>query len=709
MKNNKDLYSKANDEITADEKLKRITKNNILEKEKKKSGKFILKLANVSIIILLVFSLVWLNRENDSPVNEIDRIINPGSKIGSLPTVNNKEDLLAMLKKSSSSNKEYWSSDLGKVSDMAGAPGEAKSIAPQSQEMEMNNSMQDYSETNVQVEGVKEADIVKTDGEYIYYLSVNKLVIVDAKEPSNMNILTEIEYIQDEKNSLSIQEMFLNKDKLIVVGTKYEYGSMVPYNDLAREGEEGFIVDRIAPISSKTYTVAIVYDITNRQDIKEIRTVELEGSYLSSRMIGEDVYMMSNKYIYLPYNYKEEELKDEDILPIYRDTLEAEEKKALDYSHICYFPGNITENSYLLIAGFNVEENKPANIQSYLGAGSTIYSSTENLYVTKAKYTDTIIDQARAIIGMGSYEVSTEIYKFSLKNANVKYLANGSVPGTVLNQFSMDEYNGDFRIATTERGYRSDDNTNGLYILDKNLNQVGKVNNLAKGESIYSVRFMGDKGYIVTFRQVDPLFVIDLSNRTAPRVLGELKIPGYSEYLHPYDETHIIGFGRDTEVVNYGYGEQVLNQGMKMALFDVSDYSNPKELFSTVIGDRGTYSELLSNHKALLFSKEKDIIAFPIHVFENSGIYSSKYTFKGALVYGLDLEKGFNLRGQITHSSGVEQSYNSLRDVERIIYIGDTLFTLSKELIKATDLNTMNEIGTKEIPVKNDWYNKILY
>ena len=173
---------------------------------------------------------------------------------------------------------------------------------------------------------------------------------------------------------------------------------------------------------------------------------------------------------------------------------------------------------------------------------------------------------------------------------------------------------------------------------------------------------MGEKGYMVTFRMVDPLFAVDLSDPANPKILGELKIPGFSDYLHPYDENHIIGFGRDADMDGF-------ETGMKMALFDVTDPTNPKELYATKIGDRGTFSEILHNHRALLFSKEKDIIAFPV-------------AFQGAIIYGLDLERGFSLKGKITH----------IDEVDRIIYIGDVLYTTSKGMIKASDMNSLREI-----------------
>jgi uncharacterized secreted protein with C-terminal beta-propeller domain len=229
---------------------------------------------------------------------------------------------------------------------------------------------------------------------------------------------------------------------------------------------------------------------------------------------------------------------------------------------------------------------------------------------------------------------------------------------------------------------------------------------------------MGDRAYMVTFKKVDPLFVIDLKDPKNPTILGALKIPGYSDYLHPYDENHIIGFGKDTiELSNENSrskdGTTAYYQGMKIALFDVSDVNNPKEKFKEIIGDRGTDSELLNNHKALLFSKEKELMAFPVTVMEikdggnvkagNIPAYGS-FSFQGAYVYNIDIEEGFKLKARISHISEEEYKksgdrwYRSNNNVERIIYIGDDLYTISKGMIKANSLTDMKEKGSLLIP-----------
>lgn len=308
-----------------------------------------------------------------------------------------------------------------------------------------------------------------------------------------------------------------------------------------------------------------------------------------------------------------------------------------------------------------------------------------------------------------------------MNNGKLDYTGKGSVPGSILNQFSMDEDNGYFRIATTKGNLWDEGENiskNNMYVLDSDLNICGSLEDVAPGERIYSVRFMGDRAYMVTFKKVDPLFVIDLKDPKAPTILGALKIPGYSDYLHPYDENHIIGFGKDTiELSNEGTwkgeGTTAYYQGMKIALFDVSDVNNPKEKFKEIIGDRGTDSELLNNHKALLFSREKELMAFPVTVMQiesggnvkgnNTPAYGS-FSFQGAYVYNVDLEEGFKLRARISHIDEEEYKkagdrwYRSNMNVERIIYIGEDLYTISKGMIKANSMADMKEKGSILIP-----------
>jgi len=265
----------------------------------------------------------------------------------------------------------------------------------------------------------------------------------------------------------------------------------------------------------------------------------------------------------------------------------------------------------------------------------------------------------------------------------------GVVPGTILNRFSMSDYDEHFRIATS-----IGTSSNNVYILDSEMKTVGKLEGLAPGEQLHSARFMGNKGYLVTFQKIDPLFVIDLSEPSAPVVLGELKIPGYSDYLHPYDETHLIGIGKNT-VTGNDTGTFSWFQGIKVAIFDVSDVNHPIELHQVVIGERGSDSLALTDPKSFLFSKEKNLFVLPISLAEfatepTSPSTYGKITFQGSYVYNLNLETGFQYKGRVTHNDPVSSLQS--RHILRNLYIENALYTLSSSRLKVNDLNTMEQL-----------------
>lgn len=665
---NKKVFKDAVDEIHVDGK----TKKELLEKFEGKKRHILKYVTALATMVVVIVGVSLLGQKN---------VKEPEITVEKLPSVENFDNLYAMLKKSASKN-NYSGITNGFLSK--GIDSMDTAVAESSAEIggvNLDNST-DYSKTNTQVEGVDESDIVKTDGKYIYYVSNTKIVIVNAIDANNLKIEAEIEYEKQKNNTYNPIEIYLSGSKLIVVGDKY-------YK------EEN---NKYSYYYGTTYTTAKIYNVSNKKDLSLEREVELEGNYLSSRMIDNNIYLVANKNLnlYRLYNTEIKDLKEEDYQVKYRDTAVNSTLCPVGYDNMFYIP-DTEYTSYINIAGFNVDNKKEANIKSYLGAGNDVYCSENNLYVTNNMY------EYKNYGFYQSEKTETAVNKFKLNGSNVEFVAQGTVPGTPINQFAMDESKGYFRIATTSNiAWSSQTSKNNMYVLDAEMNIVGRLENLAKGERIYSVRFMGNRAYMVTFVQTDPLFVIDLSKPEEPIVLGELKIPGYSTYLHPYDETHLIGFGEDTITTNYGYGEVVTTNGMKMALFDVADPTNPKEMFTEKIGEKGTYSELLNNHKALCFSKEKNIIAFPISIREDN----YKSTFQGAIVYGLSLEGGFKLKGKISHMS-VETGYfqyDYSKQVERIIYIKDSLFTLSKGLIKAVDMNTLEEQSKVEIEVPEERY-----
>jgi inhibitor of cysteine peptidase len=582
----------------------------------------------------------------------------------------------------------------------------------------------DYSKTNLQVQGVDEADVVKTDGKYIYQVNRERIVIAEALPADQMRIVSTLQFGTHEKEGhFSPREIYVDDKHLIVIGSQSRY-SIYPAG-----GTPGIMAPQVkimpARIGMDT-TKAIVYDISDRSHLKQLREIELEGGYVSSRKIGSSLYMVTNRYLnFYTIMNNQATSENEAPTPSYRDSTVHKELQPIDFKDIRYFPESIDPN-YIVVAGVNLDlPDQPAQVEAYLGSGQNIYASDKHLYVSVTRHEHVLAADSATTDAIlprpGVLQQKTTVHKFRLDNGATSYIGQGDVSGRVLNQFSMDEHNGFFRIATTTDEWRSDGNQskNNVYVLDEGLKTIGKLENLAPGEIIYSVRFMGDRGYIVTFKTVDPLFVIDLKNPRQPNVLGALKIPGYSDYLHPYDENHIIGFGKDTIEMSSpgGGGTMAFYQGMKMAMFDVSDVANPKELFKEMIGDRGTDSELLRNHKALLFSKENNLLAFPVQLFEiqspaNSSGGNTKaripdhgqFTFQGAYVYNLDLTNGFQLKGRITHLSDEDMrkagmyGYDYMYQVDRILYIGDNLYTLSQGKIKANDMATLKEKGSLLIP-----------
>jgi inhibitor of cysteine peptidase len=313
----------------------------------------------------------------------------------------------------------------------------------------------------------------------------------------------------------------------------------------------------------------------------------------------------------------------------------------------------------------------PVYLTTLLGGASSMYVSHENMYVTFQE---------------GYWGGNTTIYRIHLQTSNMTVEASGKIPGQERNQYSMDEYGDYFRIQT--QTWSDGVSQTNVYVLDTNLSIVGRLEGIAVGENFHSARFLGNRCYLVTFKKIDPLFVIDLTVPSDPRVLGQLKIPGYSDYLHPYDENHIIGVGKET--VEGEGGNFAWYQGIKIALFDVSDVEHPQEIDKYIIGDRGSDSPILSDHKAFLFDRAKALLVIPVLVAEideakyPSGVPPWTYgdfVFQGAYVFNISLS-GFELKGTITHlhAMGLGKSGYYLEPsyyVERSLYIDNVLYTIS--------------------------------
>jgi uncharacterized secreted protein with C-terminal beta-propeller domain len=342
-----------------------------------------------------------------------------------------------------------------------------------------------------------------------------------------------------------------------------------------------------------------------------------------------------------------------------------------------------------------------------MSGASTMYVSPENIYVAYPNW-------------VNGTDL-TSVYRVKIDGLKLILEAQGNVPGYVMDQYSMDEYNGNLRVATnlylyslTSTGTYESSQTNNIYVLDKNLATIGRLEGLGQGENLHAVRFMGEKGYIVTFIKTDPLYVIDLSQPQNPKVLGELKIPGYSDYLHPYDATHLIGIGKEAVAAEQGNFAWYL--GLKVALFDVSNVNNPIQLANYVIGDRGTDSVALNDPKAFLFDQGKNLLVIPVNLAIINQTLVQQYpsnfpaygemVFQGAYVFSVSTSGGINLKGTITHidsallnSQGQLKSptdyYNTYNQwITRSLYIGNTLYTVSNSNIQLNSLTDLSKIAT---------------
>jgi uncharacterized secreted protein with C-terminal beta-propeller domain len=580
------------------------------------------------------------------------------SSLSPLKKFSSYEELKTFITASSRVRPYYYQEPSGGSILSANFAGETKSILMRQYGLESNAMVvyvPSYSKTNIQVEGVDEADVIKTDGEYIYLISGKNVTIVKAYPAEEAEILFQIEL------DGTLRGAFINGDKLVIFEETHTNG---------------------------TLTRIKVYDVSDRENPHLKRDYSTDGNYFNSRMIGD--------YVYAVINHGARLIEGEVSLPKIHSNRGVEE---IDVSGIYYSDVPDYAYTFTTIVALNTQndEEEPTHESILLGAARGMYVSLNNIYVTFPEVERTLI------------------YRIHIEGNKIEFAANGEVPGYVLNQFSMDEHLNYFRIATTTghvaRSSEQATSRNHVYILDMNLRVVGMLEDLASGEKIYSARFMGDRCYLVTFRKIDPLFVIDLKNPDEPRVLGELKITGYSDYLHPYDENHIIGVGKETVAAEQG--DFSWYQGVKISLFDVSDVENPKEIDKYEIGDRGTDSPVLTDHKAFLFDRSKNLLVLPVLVAEiseekhSNGFPPSRrgdYIWQGAYVFDVSLSEGLVLKGGVTHVNDdadlMKSGYYSPSSysVKRSLYIDNVLYTISDKKIKMNSLETLDEINEVELP-----------
>jgi inhibitor of cysteine peptidase len=601
----------------------------------------------------------------------------------------------------------------------------------------------DHSTTNVQVAGVDEPDFVKNDGKYIYVISGQTLAIVDAYPAASASVVSKTEVSENPK------DLFIDGDRLVLFTTGTED------TDTSSTGGSTAAVamEKVMPYyyrSTLPVTHAIFYDISDRAHPKMLRDYTIDGDYIDARLIGSNMYLVTREQVYTSY-------QDQITVPAIREGM-----KTVIAPDVYYFDNPERQYAFTTISSFDTGSAKEKVARTYLvGSGNLLFVSENAMYITYQQYHNVYrtmqaepviaLDEVRAGSGTSASgtslpvlwedfnrmneaekqvyieklktaeqeslrkkeidQTTTAIHKIAIGNGAINYVARGNLPGVLESQFSMDEYKNNLRVATTSSVYttRGSYEYNNVFVLDSAMKTVGSLTHIAEQEKIYSTRFIGDRLYMVTFKRIDPFFVIDLSTPTAPKILGKLKIPGYSDYLHPYDATHIIGVGKETGTNDWG---GVSTKGLKIALFDVSDVDHPTQIDKVEIGDSGTDSAALSDHKAFLFDKEKNLLVIPARVVKNQASVPDKSgvtrpnIWYGAYVFGVTPETGFTLRGTVEHGTGSDRYYwygSSANEVKRSLYIGDVLYTLSSKKILANSLSNINTtITTINLPGGSD-------
>ena len=592
-----------------------------------------------------------------------------------------------------------------------GAPGAApaparemsvpKTSAPRTKPTETSSSSSSgprkadsASGTNNQVVGVDEADIVKTDGRYVYLAMNGALRIVEAMDPKIISVT---------KLGGDVRELFVEGDRAVVYSASARGQKPCTYGYDCVFAADG------------TATRITVLDIKDRAKPKIVRDVDLSGSLMAARRIGNAIHTVvadgdspRASYSTWPDDLEMCGTKESVVRAKFAKLKVDNEKKIFANT---WFP-TIREKGVekplcggLLRTALNdgqafttvvsldmLDDNAPAVTSTVQSRPGAVFASDNTLYLSVVHQKTNSPNRWYSFYP--SVDEASEIHAFSIGESpkQTKYRGSGVVPGHVLNQFAMDEWYGYLRVATT-RGRVPDPKVSSVISIlasapDGNLVRVGAIDNIAPTEDIRAVRFDGDRGYIVTFKKTDPLFVMDLYDPAHPAILGELKIPGFSTYIHRIDPDHLLSIGFDAN----DHGSFAYFDGVILQLFDVRNATDPKLMFKEKIGTRGSSSEAATNHLAFNYLPDRGMLAIPMTLCEGGGDGRNGDTlaFSGLLVYDVNLEKGFTKLGGIDHgkhgaSCGVWWSQaQSL--VQRSVFLDELVYSIARDRAKVQKL-----------------------
>ena len=479
------------------------------------------------------------------------------------------------------------------------------------------SSSTDYSQTNVREAGVDEGDVVKTDGKYLYILKSDSSVKIVDIQSSEMELVSTVTL--DQLNE-SIEEIYLEDNQLILVTSGYD-------SSMEEQESDVYAVDRY------TYAAVSVYDISDREHPQQTGRMTQEGTYRQSRKNGNYFYLLTQ---YSPSIG--ESVDDSDVMPLVN-----EEKVTVNN---IYLPSDLNQPDYLVVSGTDLSDlQNPVSTKAIVSGASDFYMSTDSLYICCQNW-----EHGKS---------STQILKFSCVDGEITASNMAELPGYLNDTFSLDEYDGYLRVLTTEDG---NGESNNLFVLDEDMNTISTIRDIASGETIRSARFVGDMGYFVTFRQTDPLFCVDLSEPESPEILSELKISGFSSYLHMYGENRLLGIGYEADEDT---GSQT---GVKLSMFDISDPENVTEENKYVIKD-AYYLPLDYNYKAITIDADKNLIGF---------VCDGEY-----MVFRYDEEKGFE--NLLTYTMS-DNNYWDGQESCRGVYVGERFCVVDREKVLMFDM-----------------------
>ncbi len=506
-----------------------------------------------------------------------------------------------------------------------------------------------YGKTNTRTENVDEGDVVKNDGRWLYTASGGRFSIIDTQ---TMQCVYQGEPQPEKKNrSYSFSSLYVLGDRLIVGGTLFDTPDYDPYWKGMR--------DSIYPYyGSNMCAVTLVYDIADRSRPALLRAAVQDGSVESSRMVGDMLYTVTTHNV-----WPDSDEKKSYVPAVNGEDIPCDRIYVRDPKEDC--------TSYIVLTALDTAhpETKVETL-SLLGSSDCIYCTTDTLYVLSRNWSDD---------GMAR---STEIYSFSLNGTALALKASGTVPGFVDDQFAVDQYKGFLRVTTTDYDYRTDLDVSALYVLDGELQIIGALKDFAHDEQVKSTRFLGDLAYVVTFRNTDPLFAVDLSDPSKPTILGEVKLPGFSEYLHPVSDKLLLGVG-------YSGDESSANfSTVKLSLFDISDPTKPKEVDTHVIKD--AQSGVNFDPKAFVFDSERGVFGLPVTYElydEDYGWRGTNYVYK---TFAVKNGKFTDAKAYLSGSSG-NFGYNLFF---RGTYIGDKVYTLTENTVLEFDMASCEKLRT---------------